>query len=91
VVSNNNPTVPQIKCDDVERMCDAFLDVAQEVNAQPDEMMAGITELLLYQLSLLCPQCRKQLLKQFKRLLPKLLVHAAAKAANNNPHEHACH
>ena len=74
----------------VGRMFEAFFLAAQENDAEHADVMEAIAKMLTFQLSLICPDCRKLTLKQFKKLLPRISLEAAQFAATIG-RERTCH
>ena len=56
-----------------------------------DQIMTALMNMVVFQMSLVCPICRKDIARKIKRDLPRMVIYASQIAASNeDPPERNC-
>jgi hypothetical protein len=71
-----------VNCERVDNLCNRIETAIQNDEGEdPEDIFTALTAVFTFHLSLLCPQCRKDVAHELKRRIPDMLARANREAA----------
>jgi hypothetical protein len=84
-----------VNCERVDRLCSRIQTAIEHESEDLEDVFSALTAVFVYNLSLLCAQCRKDVARELKRRIPDMLARANREAAAARAHhgalQHTCH
>jgi hypothetical protein len=70
-----------VNCERVDALCSRIQTAIEDENEDREDIFTALTAVFVFHLSLLCPQCRKDVAHELKRRIPDMLARANREAA----------
>jgi hypothetical protein len=83
-----------VNCDRVDALCARIQTAIENESEELEDVFTALTAVFVFNLSLLCPQCRKDVARELKRRVPDMLARANREAAareRDNERTITCH
>jgi hypothetical protein len=88
--------INSINCERVDALCSRIQTAIETEDEDLEDIFTALTAVFTFHLSLLCPQCRKDVARELKRRVPDMLARANREAAARTTRDgertiHTCH
>jgi hypothetical protein len=70
-----------VNCERVDNLCSRIQTAIENESEDLEDVFTALTAVFTFHLSLLCPQCRKDVAHELKRRVPDMLARANREAA----------
>jgi len=83
-----------VNCERVDALCTRIQTAIESEDEDLEDVFTALSAVFTYHLSLLCPDCRRDIARELRRRIPDMLARAnreAATRAREGAHHHVCH